>query len=63
MNVVLGVIFGGFVVAGLYAAVRGVASRAGDNKSLPVLMFVIAVPLIVFGMTGLVTLITIARRS
>ncbi|MDQ3156290.1 MAG: hypothetical protein M3Q98_06170 [Actinomycetota bacterium] len=63
MNAVLGIIFGGFVVAGVLAAARGVRLRTSDNKSLPVLMFVAAVPLIVFGVTGLATLITIAGRS
>ena len=63
MNAVLGIIFGGFVVAGVLVAARGVRLRTSDNKSLPVLMFVASVPLIVFGVTGLATLITIAGRS
>ena len=63
MNAVLGIIFGGFVVAGVLVAARGVRLRTSDNKSLPVLMFVASVPLIVFGVTGLATIITIAGRS
>lgn len=60
MHVVLGVIFGGFVLAGVIAAIRGFTMRGGEDKSLPILMYVIAVPLIIFGATGVGTLIAIA---
>lgn len=63
MNAVLGIIFGSFVVAGGLAAIRGLRLRTSENKSLPVLMFLIAVPLIIFGVTGLATLMTIAGRN
>lgn len=82
MHVVLGILFGGFVVAGVLVFARGlrltVANRsdvapidphdqaqsaaATRRKSLPVLMYVVAVPLIIFGVTGLSTLMVVATR-
>lgn len=59
MRVVLGIIFAGFVLAGLLTAIRGLSLRTSENKSLPVLMYVIAVPLIIFGVAGVATLMAI----
>ncbi len=79
MHLILGLIFGGFIVAGLLTVVRGLRLTAAlrqspppaprtvgeevavaRQKSLPVLMYVIAVPMIVFGLAGLLTILTIA---
>lgn len=62
MHLVLGVIFGGFVLAGVVAAIRGFTMTT-DNKSMPILLYLVAVPLIIFGVTGVATLLTVAGRD